>query len=51
MNNAKRYEAPSVSLIGDVTSLTAGHPTIGTHVDKSYPAGTPYDNLTWYTKK
>jgi len=51
MNNAKRYEAPSVSLIGDVTSLTAGHPTDGTHVDKTYPAGTPYSNLTWYTKK
>jgi len=51
MNNetTKPYEAPSITAIGDVEAITAGNPIDGNRSDRTFPAGTPFGELTWYT--
>ena len=40
------YETPRIEDHGDLTELTAGEAT-GSHLDASFPAGTPYGELTF----
>jgi hypothetical protein len=42
----ERYEEPKVVDYGDLTELTAGAVN-GNFLDKSFPAGTPKDELTF----
>ena len=40
------YQAPKVSDVGTVVDRTLGHST-GTHLDDSFPTGTPFSDLTF----
>ncbi|HMK97235.1 MAG TPA: hypothetical protein VK425_06775 [Acidimicrobiales bacterium] len=41
------YESPSGYVIGSFTDLTLANSTVLEVLDKSYPTGTPFGELTW----
>jgi hypothetical protein len=45
--NKKPYQAPQISEIGDVTTITAGDTTPKTYIDKTFPSGTKDSDLTY----
>ena len=49
-NHPKQYEAPAISVIGAVESLTAGTISDADYSDFTYPAGFPSDKTKWYNK-
>lgn len=42
----RSYEAPEVTVVGSVREITLAA-TVGTHLDASFPVGTPFSDLTF----
>ena len=47
MKTKKSYEAPKLTVHGNVEAVTQQLKKTPTNLDKAFPAGTPFKDLTW----
>ena len=41
------YESPRITELGSLSELTSEYTPVGAELDATFPAGTPFNQLTW----